>query len=223
MRSLRHIFGRRRGESDRHSFAFFVVGALVVIAVAVLLGFQLGRYIEKSAVKGEPPERNVGKGYPGDNGFRAATPADIRKDISAFSEEAVKIPAVSPPPADLPTAGEDLRRTEAEATFPETLSRKDPSPDPLATKKEKSKVPPPAVGKKFYLQAGAMKTKETAEEMRKRLEKKGHRTIVSRVANPKLGTVFRVRVGPFDTREEALKAMKAIRTDMKIDVILLQG
>jgi cell division protein FtsN len=35
--------------------------------------------------------------------------------------------------------------------------------------------------------------------------------------------VYRVRVGPFGSRDEAMKAMKAIRAEMKIDVILLKG
>ena len=51
MRSLRHKLGFRRGDPDRHSFAFFVVGTLVVIAVAFYLGFQLGRYVEKGSGK----------------------------------------------------------------------------------------------------------------------------------------------------------------------------
>jgi cell division protein FtsN len=39
----------------------------------------------------------------------------------------------------------------------------------------------------------------------------------------KHGEVYRVRVGPFGSREEAMEAMKAIRSEMKIDVILLKG
>jgi cell division protein FtsN len=39
----------------------------------------------------------------------------------------------------------------------------------------------------------------------------------------KHGKVYRVRVGPFGSRDEAMKAMNAIRTGMKIDVILLKG
>ena len=42
MRFLRHKGGYRR-ETDRSSFAFFVVGAIVVIAVAFFIGLQVGR------------------------------------------------------------------------------------------------------------------------------------------------------------------------------------
>ena len=222
MRSLRHKLGFRRGDPERHSFVFFVVGTLVVIAVAFFLGFQLGRYVEKGAVK-EAGGKIAPRGALGENDARIPTSAEIRKDMSAFSEEAVKIPAVAPPAAKPPTAGEDLRKTESEATFPEALSRKDPSPEPMGRKKEKAQVSAPSGGAKFMLQAGAMKTRESADALRKRLDRSGYKTKVIHAATRNLGEVYRVRVGPFGSRDEAMKAMKAIRTGMKIDVILLKG
>lgn len=222
MRSLRHKLGFRRGDPDRHSFAFFVVASLVVIAVAFFLGFQLGRYVEKSASK-ETAAGIASRGTAGENGARIPSPAQIRKDISSFSEEAVKIPEVAPPAATPPTAGDDLRKTESEATFPESLSRKDPSPEPMGKKKEKPPAPSVSGGGKFMLQAGAMKSRETADALRKRLERSGYKANVIRATTRKHGGVYRVRVGPFGTVEEAKKAMKAIRAEMKIDVILLKG
>jgi cell division septation protein DedD len=222
VRSLRHKLGFRRGDPERHSFVFFVVGTLVVIAVAFFLGFQLGRYVEKGAgwaAAGKVPPR----GAAGENGARISTSAEIRKEMSAFSEEAVKIPAVAPPAAKPPTARDDLKKTESEATFPEALSRKDPSPEPMGKKKEKAPVAAPAGEGKFMLQAGAMKTRETADALRKRLDRGGYKTMLVHATTRKHGKVYRVRVGPFGSRDEAMKAMKAIRTGMKIDVILLKG
>jgi len=221
VRSLRHKLGFRRGDPDRYSFAFFVVGIIVVIAFAFFLGFQLGRYVEKGRGK-EEAGKNAPKGPTGENGARNATSAEIRKDMSAFSEEALKIPAVAPPAAKLPTAGEDLKKTESEATFPESLSRKDPSPEPMAKKKEKSPVAAPPGEAKFMLQAGAMKTRETADALRKRLDRGGYKAKMIHATTKEHGEVYRVRVGPFGSRDEAMKAMKAIRAEMKIDVILLK-
>jgi DedD protein len=143
--------------------------------------------------------------------------------MSAFSEEAVKVPAVAPPAVKLPTAGDDLKKTESEATFPEALSRKDPSPEPMGKKKEKAPVAAPSGEAKFMLQAGAMKTRETADALRKRLDRSGYNAKVIHATTRKHGEVYRVRVGPFGSRDEAMKAMKAIRAGMKIDVILLKG
>jgi len=230
VRSLRHKLGFRRGDPERHSFAFFVVATLVVIAVAFFLGFQLGRYVEKGAWK-EAGGNIAPRGPAGENGARIPTSAEIRKDISAFSEEAVKIPAVAPPAATPPTAGEDLKKTESEATFPEALSREDPSPEPMGKKKEKEKekekekapVVSPSRLAKFMLQAGAMKNRDAADALRRRLERGGYKAMVIRATPRKNGEVYRVRVGPFGSHEEATKAMKAIRSGMKIDVILLKG
>lgn len=222
MRSLRHKLGFRRGDPDRHSFAFFVVGAFVVIAVAFFLGFQLGRYVEKSAVK-EVGDKIAPQGPAGENGAGISTSAEIRKDMSAFSEEAVKVPAVAPPAVVLPTAGDDLKKTESEATYPEALSRKDPSPEPMGKKKEKAPVIAPSGAAKFMLQAGAMKSRETADALRKRLDRGGYKAKVIHATTRKNEEVYRVRVGPFGSREEAMKAMKAIHDRMKIDVILLKG
>lgn len=218
MRTLRHKLGFRRGDPDRHSFAFFVVGTLVVISVAFFLGFQLGRYVEKGAGGKIAP-----RGPAGENGVRIPTSAEIRKDMSAFSEEAVKVPAVAPPAVMPPTAGDDLKKTESEATFPESLSRKDPSPEPMGKKKEKAPVAASSGDAKFMLQAGAMKTRETADVLRKRLDRGGYKAKVIHATTRNQGEVYRVRVGPFGSREEAMKAMKAIRAEMKIDVILLKG
>jgi len=73
------------------------------------------------------------------------------------------------------------------------------------------------------LQAGAMKTREHADAVRRRLDRSGFKAKVVRATTRTLGEVYRVRVGPFGSRDEAMKAMKAIRAEMKIDVILLKG
>ena len=222
MSSLRHKLGFRRGDPERHSFAFFVTGVLVVIAVAFFLGLQLGRYIEKGAMK-ETEGNIASRGAAGENGAAISTSARIRKEMSAYSEEAGKIPAVAPPAAIPPTAGDDLRKTESEATFPEALSRKDPAPEPMGRKKEKATAVVPSAGAKFMLQAGAMKTRETADALRRRLDRRGYKSTVVRSTTREHGEVFRVRVGPYGSREEAMKAMKSIGSEMKIDVILLKG
>ncbi|HEX8043643.1 SPOR domain-containing protein [Candidatus Deferrimicrobium sp.] len=218
MRSLRHKLGFRRGDPERHSFAFFIVGTIVVIAVAFFLGFQLGRYVEKKDTAGKIAPQDPA----GENGARTSASAEIRKEISAYSEEAARIPAVAPPAAIPPTAGEDLKKTESEATFPEALSRKDPSPEPMGKKKAKAPAVAPSVEAKFMLQAGAMKTRETADALRKRLDRRGYKTMVVHATSRTHGEVYRVRVGPFGSRDEAMKAMKSIRAEMKIDVIMLK-
>ena len=229
MRSLRHKLGFRRGDPDRHSFAFFVVGSLVVIAVAFFLGFQLGRYVEKGAAK-EAAGKIAPRGPAAENGARIATSAEIRKDMSAFSEEALKIPAVAPPaviPPDRRGRSEEdgVRGHLSRIAITEgSLSGADGEEEGKGEgKKEKATVASPSGEAKFMLQAGAMKTREPADALRKRLDRSGYKAKVIHATSRTLGEVYRVRVGPFGSRDEAMKAMKAIRAKMKIDVILLKG
>ena len=93
----------------------------------------------------------------------------------------------------------------------------------MGKKKETARIYAPSGEAKFMLQAGAMKTRETADALRKRLNWSGYKANVIHATTRKHGKVYRVRVGPFGSRDEAMKAMKAIRTGMKIDVILLKG
>ncbi len=212
MKTIRYKSYYRRGDSDWHSNAFFFLGALVVISVAFFFGFQVGRIVEKDAAK----ERIAAK-------VAGEKKAVIRKEMSSYSDEAVRIPVVAPPPAVPPAdAGEQLRETEAAATFPESLTRKDPAPQPLV--KPKQKAPGGNNGKsKFLLQAGALKSKEAADALRGRLEREGFRSKVLRIAGKeKGGDLYKVRIGPHGSREEAFKAMKAIESTLKIDVILLK-
>jgi len=210
--TIRHKSFFRRGDPDRHSGAFFLLGALVVIAIAFFFGFQVGRIVEKDAAMSRVADKVAGK-----------KKADIGKEMSAYSEEAVRIPVVSPPPAEArPSAGQDLKETEAAATFPDSLTRKEPVPQPLVKPKPKAheenrKKP------KFMLQAAALKNKDAAESLRRRLEKAGYKAKVFRLKRKDRGPdLFKVRVGPHGSREEALKVMKDIKSEMKIDVILLK-
>ena len=211
MKTVRYKARYRRGDSDRYSHAFFILGALVAVAIIFLIGFQVGRIVEKGAAK----ERVAGKGD-------ARTKENIRKEILSYSEEAVRIPVVTPsppPPPPPPDAGEELKKTEENVKFPDSLTRKDAAHQPLV----KPKAQGESNGKKrFILQAGALKNREAAESLKGRLEKEGYKARVILV--PGKGTakdLYKVRIGPHGSKEEALKSMRDIRTALKIDVILL--
>lgn len=217
---MRRRLRYRGGDPDRHSFSLVVVGAIVVIAGAVFLGFQWGRYVEKNTPRVASPGTGAARGAGKGDDIRDASASAIRNEMSAFSSEAVKIPAVDPPPP-APSAREDLKKTETDATFPDTLSRKNVSPVSLDVRRENA-VPPEAAGTgKYRLQAGAWKSRSAADTVRKRLAGGGYSAKVIRAVNRNRGEVFRVRVGPFASREEAEMAGKVIRSKFHVDVILL--
>lgn len=210
MKSVRYKARYRRGDPDRYSHAFFVLGALVVVAVVFLIGLQVGRIVEKGAAK----DQAVNKGD-------ARTKENLRNEMSAYSEEAVRIPVVtpSPPPPPPPNAGEELKKTEENVKFPDSLTREDPSPQPLSKPKAAGETD---AKKRYNLQAGALKSREAAETLKVRLEKEGYKAKVILVPGKgKVKDLYKVRIGPYASKDEALKAMRKVRTTSKIDVIVL--
>lgn len=209
MRTVRYKARYRRGDPDRYYSAFFVLGALVVVAAIFFIGMQVGRVVEKGAMK----EKTAKKAD-------AGTKERNRKQMTASSDEAVRIPVVTPPaPPPPPDADEELKKAEATATFPDSLTRMDAAPPPLVKPKATAES---AAKKRFILQAAALKTREAAESLKGRLEKEGYKARVIAVPGKTRGKdLYKVRVGPHGSKDEALKAMRDIRTALKIDVILL--
>ena len=185
MRSLRHKLGFRRGDPDRHSFAFFVVATLVVIAVAFFSASRLGRYVEKGA--GKEAGENRSRGTVG--GERRADPhlrGDPEGHVGVFGGSGEG-------PWGGPSRGEapDRRRRSEEDGVRGHLSRV-ALPEgslPGTDGEEKGEGPGcrPFRGRKFMLQAGAMKTRETADALRKRLDRGGYKAKVIHATTRKHG------------------------------------
>jgi cell division protein FtsN len=211
VRTARYKARYLKGGPEGYHNALFTLGALVVISVVFFLGFQVGRVVERKAAE----ETLARKG-------RQQAKRDVRREPAGQTGDAVRIPVVTPPPPPPPPmdAGEELKKAEAAATFHESLTRKDDVPQPLVKPKPSADA---AVKKRFVLQAGAMKTREAAETLKGRLEREGFRARVIQVqAKGQSKGLFRVRIGPYMSKEEAVKAMKEIRAALKIDVIIFQ-
>ena len=210
---MKTLYNRKYGGGDGHSFAFFVVGGLAVLAAVFLIGLQVGRYVEKSGASREDQGGRTGP----DNA------ADIRKDLGAFSEEAAGVRPVPPPDAD-----NDAKETEKSVTFPETLARKEPGPTPLVRPGAKGKGAPSAGKavaareKPFLVQSAVFRSKGSAREMKARLSKAGYpaRIVESR---GKKGVLFRVLVGPYAGKDAAVKTIRKLKTEMKINAVLVRG
>jgi len=223
VKTLYNKKGHRRGNGERHPFAFFAVGAIVVLAAVFVIGLQVGRVIEKSSAA---PDARGGKSAPSP-GSQAAPPAvasDIRKDLGSYSEEAVKVPVVPPPDAK-----NTVSEGEKRFTFPETLAKKEATPVPLARAAQKDAALPgagaarPSGERKYIVQAGAFREKGTAEAYRKRLDKAGYAVRVVKTARKNREKYYRVLVGPFPDGEAAKKAVRRLKEEMKIDAYLIQG
>jgi cell division septation protein DedD len=213
VKSLYNKKGQRRGEGERGPFAFFAVGAVVVLAAVFVIGLQVGRVIEKGAAA---PESRGGKSSPA---------SDIRKDLGSFSEETLKVPVVPPP-----FASSDLNEVEKKLTFQETLAKKEATTVPLVRPAQKDNAASrgsTAAGasdvRRYSVQAGSFREKKAAEAFRKRLDKAGYAVRIVAAAKKDRGKVFRVVAGPYPDVETARKAVRRLKNEMKIDAFLTQG
>ncbi|MGE5188563.1 MAG: SPOR domain-containing protein [Gemmatimonadota bacterium] len=209
---MKTLYNRRYrgGNGERRSFAFFAVGGLAVLAAVFVIGLQVGRYVEKT---GTPREGQADRPAR-DNA------ADIRKDLGAFSEEAAGVRAVPPPDAK-----DDARATERSVTFPETLARKDPGPMALVRPRgAKAAAGRPAAppDKPFLVQSAVFRNKGSAQDMRARLLKAGFPAKIVESRGTK-GVLFRVLVGPFAARDAAVKTVRKLKSEMKIDAVIVRG
>lgn len=212
---MKTLYNRRHGggNAERRSYAFFAAGGLAVLVAVFLIGLQVGRYVEKSGASREGRE----------SGPAADNAADIRKDLGAYSEEAAGVRPV--PPAD---AKDGANETERSVTFPETLARRDAGPTPLvrrdakgkgASASRKSATPQ---DKTFLVQTGVFRNKESALGLKDRLSKAGYPAKVVE-SRGKKGVLFRVLVGPYAVRDAAAKAIRRLKTEMKVEAVLVRG
>jgi DedD protein len=208
-------------DGDRRSFAFFAVGAVVVLAAVFVIGLQAGRYIEKGS---GAPDAGAAKAAPSPDGHAAAPDAgDIRKDLGSFSEEAAKVPVVPPPPP------RTMSEVEKSLTFRDTLAKKEATTVPLVQPAKKGGAAATGAGAtgtpaaRYQVQAGAFRDKGAAETQRKKLEKAGFPSRVVKTSRKNRENVFRVIVGPYSDAEAARKAVRRMKSDMKIDALMIKG
>lgn len=207
---MKTLYNRKYRGGDGHSVAFFAVGGLAVLAAVFLIGLQVGRYVEKSGASRDPQGGRTGR----DNA------ADIRKDLGAYSEDAARVRPVPPRDAD-----NVARETEKSVTFPETLARKEPGPAaPLVRPDDRGAGAAKAAPrqKPFLVQSATFRNKASAQEMKARLTRAGYPVTVVE-SRGKKGGLFRVLVGPYPAREAALRTLRKLKSEMKIDAILVRG
>ena len=215
---MRYLYNKKRGfrssEGERFQFAFFVVGAIVLLAVAFVIGLQVGRVVEKNAEQRRIEANKVkGRIVIGNE-----AESEIRKDLGVFSEEAGNVPPVPPP-----SAGEHLNETEKSLTFRETLAKKDPEPvllvRPAPTKKETKRTTAAKDAPKgtLMVQVAAFRDKAAAEAFRKRLEKDGFQ-VEMRLG----GGYHKVVVGPYPDRAAANRAIRKLKSEWKVNPFLVR-
>jgi len=181
--------------------AFFVV-CLLALGLSFFFGLMTG-------LSGRPP------GPPRTAEAAAAPtpgpqPAAERDGTPAASPSQTRLAAEIAPdtaaPAEEPTAPAVLQAFEDRGSS-------EPTPAPAAARRAPAAAAPGAPG--IWIQVASLASRGEAEALAGRLSRRGHRAQIAEAQTPR-GRVFRVRVGPYRTEQEATRAAERLRQAEKI-------
>ena len=178
------------------------VGLLLTLGIAYFLGVMTGM---------------AGR----ENEALAVTPAPSPEPTAPSSAASAPNPTPDSSRAALPPVTFPKPVLGTEPTTPPTLQMFDDrggeEPTPVKRAAKTTPVPVPSVSTpgELWVQVLSVSSEKEARSAKQRLTKSGHRVSVSPAAGPK-GTVYRVRVGPFATRDLAAKAAEQLSREEKV-------
>jgi len=175
---------------------FIFVGILILGVFIFLLGVSVGKKQVQIAGESGPAPRIV-------------------------TEQVKAPPTAKPKPADEGKkliAAELAPQQKPLQSVKEAPKRMEPSEKPVAAKKEvkptaETSGPPTGKTSPFFVQVGAFNDKQTAVNTAEEFKKKGYSVLVLDPSS--IIKKFRVRLGGFPTREEALKALTKLKAESK--------
>lgn len=134
---------------------------------------------------------------------------DIQKrlDLTYYSE-LIKKPEVAPEsepeaePAQTPALPEPVSKSSPDK-IAQALAKVLGNETPDSVKTVIKQTLPVATGSAFAVQVASLPSREAAQDLVKRLEKKGHAAQLVQAEIPGKGKVYRVRIHGFKTRQEA--------------------
>ena len=203
-----------------------LLGIVISLAVALWLNRLSNPFVEKgktveatpkmSAVQPPPPAEAArsaeqrGKALPEKGGDKAAAKPErprfefyqiLPGEKEAVPEKAPPPQAEAKKPAPAATAGTGGEKT-ASGAAPGAPGEK---PAAVATAKPGASpaTPKPHSGESYWLQAGAFAEEREADNLRARIALTGLEAAVRPVALPERGTLYRVRLGPYQSLDDA--------------------
>jgi cell division protein FtsN len=177
---------RQQGGTTAGLIIGLIIGLLIAVGIAMTIMKTPLPFIDKI---GKPSQSSGDLGDP-----NKSLQGNARESRDTASNHSAATPAPPPAPA---AATVEPKRAPAAAPTPPVTSRQNEKP---AT----SPAPEPSSasggGFTYYLQAGAFRERQDAEATKARLALMG---VAATIAERKseLGTLYRVRVGPFDDVE----------------------
>ena len=185
---LRRSVYRQQGGTTAGLIIGLIIGLLIAVGIAMTIMKTPLPFIDKI---GKPSQSGGDLGDP-----NKSLQSNARESRDSASNNSAPAPAAPPP------AAEPKRPPSSAPTLPATPSAISKQNEKPATSGPPAADSSPASGGGFtyYLQAGAFRERQDAEATKARLALMG---VAATIAERKseLGTLYRVRVGPFDDVE----------------------
>jgi cell division protein FtsN len=184
--SLRRGVYRQQGGTTAGLIIGLIIGLLIAVGIAMTIMKTPLPFIDKI---GKPSQSGGDLGDP-----NKSLQSNARESRDSASNNSAATPAATPAPA---AATAEPKRAPAAAPTPPATSRQNEKP---ATTPAPEPSSAGGGGFTYYLQAGAFRERQDAEATKARLALMG---VAATIAERKseLGTLYRVRVGPFDDVE----------------------
>ncbi len=199
--------GARELQFATHQLVVVFLGLIALCVFVFLLGISMGSKRASLAAKA------------GEKASRAETPASsIQAELDAQALQAAGGPLPEPV---APKSQADTPGTKTGASSPVTK----PAVKPPAEKPE-AKAKPAASAAGWFVQVSASDEKPAAETLARKLEKEGFPVVVMDPLAKDKKIVYRVRVGPYESKAKAEEAKAKLAEAAKkktVDYFLVKG
>jgi len=220
MRDLERLHDVVEYRVNASQIKLLLLGVLAVACAIFAVGVSIGRGMEPSQPAAAPDpllelERSARASVPD----RQETPAlTYHDELTAQPERPAAAAPAAPaapgvPPAPLAAA------VAAQPAAPAGPPRPDP---PVADEPAVLDEPLPGESSVFTLQVASFETRDEADQLSAELRNRGHRVFLIRTSTPERGEWYRVRVGPFDSRREAVAYQHRFERTERLPTFLVQ-
>jgi cell division protein FtsN len=194
-----------------------IIGLLMGIVISLAVALWLNRLSNPFMEKGNKPVE-----APAKLGAAQPPPPPEAARAAAKAAEAAKIPAEEPKAAAKAPAKSERPRFEFYQILPGDKEAPDkappkaapPPPPPAAQAAAKPgsspSSPKPHAGETYWLQAGAFAEEKEADNLKARIAFTGLEATVRAVNIPDKGTLYRVRLGPYQSLDDANRIKSAL-------------
>jgi DedD protein len=201
------------------------LGVLAVACAIFAVGVSVGKRIEPgSSAMAADPLAELDRATRGGEAEPAAEAEDapqltyhdeLTQRTTAESDGPAAGAAAETSPASTPGARQGETRARTAAPTPPTNERVQVEPAEIEQLE-------PGEDSVFTLQVASFDTREEAQDFTSDIRSRGHPVFMVRTSTPERGTWYRVRVGPFRTRRDAMQYQTRFERQERLPTFLVQ-